>query len=122
MNITVVDNGRFPEGVEFPMLKAAKYGWQEFAQLTPEQIGENCWRTHIIVTLGTELTAEVLEKLPLLKLVIEGREGLVDLAAAAARGIVVSRMPDGLGCSHFCQEAAGTIDDFMAGKVRHRLI
>jgi uncharacterized protein YoaH (UPF0181 family) len=31
-------------------------------------------------------------------------------------------MPEGLGCSHFCQEAVETIDDFMAGKVRHRLI
>lgn len=122
MNITVLDNSRFPESVEFPMLKAAKYGWQEFAQLTPEEIGEQCWRTHIIITLGTELSAAVLEKLPMLKLVIEGREGLVDLDAAVARGIIVSRMPDGLGCSHFCQEAVETIDDFMAGQVRHRLI
>jgi phosphoglycerate dehydrogenase-like enzyme len=122
MNITVLDNSRFPESVEFPMPKAAKYGWQEFAQLTPDQIGENCWRTHIIITLGTELPSEVLEKLPMLKLVIEGRDGLVDLDAAVERGIAVSRMPEGLGCSHFCQEAVETIDDFMAGKVRHRLI
>lgn len=122
MNITVLDNSRLPENADFPMLKSAKYGWQEFAQLTPEEIGENCWRTHIIITLGTELSAAVLEKLPMLKLVIEAREGLVDLGAAAARGIVVSRMPEGLGGSHFCQEAAETIDDFMAGQVRHRLI
>lgn len=122
MNITVLDNANFPESIEFPPLKAAKYGWQEYPQLTPEQIGENCWRTHIIITLGTALSAEVLANLPMLKLVIEGRAGLVDLDAAVARGIPVSRMPDGLGCSHFCQEAVETIDDFMAGKVRHRLV
>lgn len=122
MNITVLDNSRFPNTIEFPMLKAAKYGWQEYPQLTPEQIGENCWRTHIIITLGTELPAEVLAKLPMLKLVIEGREGLVDLEYAVERGIFVSRMPNGLGCSHFCQEAVETIDDFMAGKARHRLV
>ncbi|BCB28133.1 hypothetical protein SKTS_30190 [Sulfurimicrobium lacus] len=122
MYITVIDNARFPDTVEFPMLKAAKYGWQEYPQLTPEQIGENCWRTHIIITLGTELPAEVLAKLPMLKLVIEARAGLVDLETAVARGIAVSRMPEGLGCSHFCKEAVETIDDFMAGKVRHRLV
>jgi phosphoglycerate dehydrogenase-like enzyme len=122
MNITVLDNARFPESVEFPMLKASKYGWQEFAQLPPDEIGEHCWRTHIIITLGTKLPAEVLEKLPMLKLVIEGRDGLVDLDAAVDRGIAVSRMPEGLSCSHFCRETVETIDDFMTGKVRHRLI
>lgn len=104
------------------MLKATKYGWQEFPQLTPQQISENCWRTHIIVTLGTELPAEVLTTLPMLKLVIEAKAGLVDLKAAVERGIAVSRLPDGLSCSHFCQEAVETIDNFMVGKVRHRLI
>ena len=28
MNITVLDNSRFPASVEFPLLRAAKYGWQ----------------------------------------------------------------------------------------------
>lgn len=122
MNITVLDNAHIPESAQFPMLKAAKYGWQEFPQLTPQQISENCWRTHIIVTIGTALPAEVLATLPMLKLVIEACEGLVDLEAAAARGITVCRLPNGLSGSHFCQEAVETIDDFMAGQIRHRLI
>lgn len=121
MNITVLDKSQFPESVEFPSLKAAKYGWHEFAQLTPEQIGENCWRTHIIITLGTRLSAEMLARLPMLQLVIEAREGLVDLDAAVERGIAVSCTPAGLSCSHFCQEAVDIIDDYMDGKRLHRL-
>lgn len=121
MNITVLDSACFPDGTQFPPLQAAKYGWQEFPQLPPEQIGD-CWRTHIIITLGTEVSAAMLDQLPMLKLVIEGRNGLVDLDAALARGIAVSRLPDGLNSSHFCQEAVDIIDDFMAGKRRHRLI
>lgn len=122
MNITVLDHAHLPEDVQFPILKATKYSWQEYPQLTSAQIGENCWRTHVIITLGTELPAEVLDKLPMLKLVIEARDGLVDLETALARGIVVSRPPDGLSYSHFCQEAVDIIDDFMDGKLRHCLI
>lgn len=122
MNITVLDKARFPQGVEFPPLKAAKYGWHEFAQLPLQQIGDSCWRTHIIITLGTELPADVLDQLPMLKLVIEARDGMVDLEAALARGIAVSRTPENLSCSHFCQEAVDIIDDFMEGKRRHCLI
>ncbi len=122
MNITVLDNAHLPENVQFPMLRAAKYGWQEFSQLTPAQIGENCWRTHVIITLGTALPAELLDKLPMLKLVIEAKEGLVDLEAALARGVVVSRTPESLSSSHFCQEAVDIIDDFMDGKRRHCVI
>jgi hypothetical protein len=58
----------------------------------------------------------------MLKLVIEARDGLVDLETALARGITVSRTPDGLSCSHFCQEAVDIVDDFMAGKLRHCVI
>ena len=122
MNITVLDNSRLPESAQFPMPKAAKYGWQELPQLTPAQLGENCWRTHIIITLGTALPTELLDKLPMLKLVIEAKDGLIDLEAALARGIAVSRSPDGLSSSHFCQEAVDIIDDFMDGKRRHRVI
>ncbi|MFA7316128.1 MAG: hypothetical protein WC029_00960 [Sulfuricella sp.] len=122
MNITVLDNSRLPESVQFPMPRAAKYGWQEFAQLTAEQIGENCWRTHVIITLGTALPAGLLDKLPMLKLVIEAKDGLTDLEAALARGVAVSRTPEGLSSSHFCQEAVDIIDDFMDGKRRHRAI
>ncbi|MBZ0105964.1 MAG: hypothetical protein K8H84_10090 [Sulfuricella denitrificans] len=122
MNITVLDHAHLPEDARFPILKATKYSWQEYPQLTLAQIGENCWRTHVIITLGTELPAEVLDKLPMLKLVIEAKDGLVDLETALARGIVVSRPPDGLSYSHFCQEAVDIIDDFIAGKLRHCLI
>ena len=122
MNITVLDNAHFPETVEFPLLKAKKYGWQEFPQLSPEQIVENCWRTHVIITLGTALPAEVLAKLPMLKLVIEAKEGLVNLESALARGVAVSRTPDALSSSHFCQEAVDIINDFMDGKLRHCVI
>lgn len=122
MNITVLDNTFLPEDTHFPMLKAVKYGWQEFPQLTPEQIAENCWRTHIVVTLGTALPASVMAQLPMLKLIIEARDGLVDLDAAVERGIVVARLPEGLDASHFCQEVVETIDGFMAGIFRHRLV
>jgi phosphoglycerate dehydrogenase-like enzyme len=122
MKITVLDKAKGLQDFEFPMPKAKKFGWQEFDQLSPQEIVENCWRTHILITLATELPAEILDKLPMLKLVIEARAGLVDLEAALAHGIAVSRTPNDLSHSHFCQEAVDIIDDFMAGKPRHCVI
>ena len=122
MNVAVLDAARLPPGVQFPPLKAAKYGWQEYPRLTEGEIAENCWRAHVILTLSTPLDAATLAALPMLKLVIEACDGLVDLEAAAARGVAVARLPSGLEGGSLCHEAVETIDAFLEGAVRHRLI
>lgn len=117
MNIVVVDAARLPAGAEFPMLKAAKFRWEEFPQLTHDQIAEKCLRADVIVTLGTPLPAAILSGLPRLKLVVlAGHAQLVDLETAKANDIAVCPIP--ADKPSMCQEVADVIDAFIAGTLQ----
>ncbi len=116
MNIVVVDAARLPAGTEFPMLKAAKFRWEEFPQLSDDQIAEKCQRADVIVTLGSVLAPALISSLPRLKLVIPGNGRLVDAEAAKARGIEVRVVSSGSPST--CQEVADIIDGFIAANLR----
>ncbi len=101
MNIVVIDRENLPMEVEFPFLEAAKYGWVERAELSDEELAEVAWRSHVLVTTSKVITAMVIEKLPLLKMVAivgdcaDKNCNLVDFEAIDARDIEVSHVPGG---------------------------
>ena len=126
MNIVVIDKENLPEGVEFPFLEAAKYGWVERAEVSDEELAEVAWRSHILVTTQKKISAAVIERLPLLKMVaIIGDCGdqkcdLVDFDAVATRQIHVSHVPGGSVTSaaeaeQCMAEAVRNIDAMIAG-------
>lgn len=101
MNIVVIDKQNLPEGVEFPFLEAPKYGWVERADVTEEELAELAWRSHVLVTTNMRISGAIIEKLPLLKMVVivgdcaDKRCDLVDFEAVQARQIEISHVPGG---------------------------
>ncbi len=125
MNIVVLDKEKLPDGVEFPFLQAAKYGWVERPTVEPGEIEEVAWRAHVVVTAATPIPASTLEKLPLLKMVVivgdfSSSPGLIDLQAAASRGVLVSHVPGGdyassVAAETCCSSVVENIDAMIAG-------
>ena len=101
MNIVVIDKENLPEGVEFPFLEAPKYGWIERIEVSDEELAEVAWRSHVLVPTKKAISAAVVEKLPLLKMVVivgdcaDKSCDLVDFEAMAARQIKISHVPGG---------------------------
>jgi lactate dehydrogenase-like 2-hydroxyacid dehydrogenase len=99
LKIVVVDSGRLAAGVEFPPLDIDKYGWEQYPDLSGEDLAERCWRADIVVSLGAAITREVLEKMPRLRLLITAGDacGLLDQETAQARGVELLAFPEA-GC------------------------
>ena len=101
MTIKIVVMGRsaLPEGVEFPLLEAARYSWEEYLQLTRQDLVDRCWRADVVVILGggIRIDGELLDKLGRLKLLIIPTSAMVQIGreVAAARGIVLREHSEG---------------------------
>jgi len=95
INVVVVDGGKLPEGVEFPPLEAAKYGWEQYLQLENDDIAERCWRADILVALSSAIIRANLVKMPRLKLLITAGEACrrLDQAAAQQQGVEFLAFP-----------------------------
>jgi phosphoglycerate dehydrogenase-like enzyme len=85
IKVVVVDRAKLPEGVEFPPLQASKYGWEEYPSLDCEALAERCWKADVLVSLGTPIRRELMEKLHRLKFVITAGNAIEELDEAAAR-------------------------------------
>ncbi len=124
MNIVVLDKSRLPDGVEFPFLQATKYGWVERTQVEEEEIAEVAWRSHVVVTVETPIPSAILERLPLLQLVVvvgSYHQSLIDLEQAKARGVMVTDTSPGevdsmAGAQVCCDRAVEIIDAMIAGE------
>jgi hypothetical protein len=101
VKVVVLDAGRLPAGVDFPPLKAAKYGWEQYPALTGADIVDRCWRADILVSLGTPIHGATLAELHRLKLVI----GCADSLAAVNRG---TDSPGGVEFLTFPEPVEGT--------------
>jgi phosphoglycerate dehydrogenase-like enzyme len=96
IKVVVLDAAQLPAGVDFPPLEVVKYGWEQYPQLTGDDIAERCWRADIVVTLGTPIDRPVLEKMIKVGLLIcaSGACAQVDQAAVAERGVELLAFPD----------------------------
>jgi phosphoglycerate dehydrogenase-like enzyme len=121
MNIAIVDYARIAADADFPLLKTTlDYRWSQYPALDPARVLEDCWRTHVLVTVACPISAETLAGLPKLEYVIiaSDERGLVDDAAAAARGIRIVRIPGtaSLAPAALCQAIVDELDALAAGR------
>ena len=96
INVVVIDGGKLPEGVEFPPLETAKFGWEQHLQLDDDEVAERCWRADILVVLSSAIKRANIEKLPRLKLLIMagGACRQLDQVAAQEQGVELLAFPD----------------------------
>ena len=91
MRSIFLDRNTFSESVRFPASRLPDCHWWEYPRTLPEQLLANAGGAEVLVTNKVRLPAEVLEKLPELKLVAVAATGVdhVDLGAARRLGIGV---------------------------------
>lgn len=121
--VMVIDSAQLPAGAEFPPLEAAKYGWEQYPQLSEDEIGERCWRADILVSLSTAIHRPVLEKLDKLKLLIVAGEACngLDQDAAREHGVELLAFPDAnLGDAEGAQELCGQVSAAINHYLRNR--
>lgn len=127
IKVVVVDGARLPESVEFPPLETEKYSWEQYPALSKEGIADRCWRTDILISLGTPIDRSILEELQRLKLVIAADNACaaLDLAAARENGVAVLEFPD-FNCADpaeaqvLCADIARAIDDYIRDQKAER--
>jgi hypothetical protein len=120
MNIVVLDYGRLPADVDFPPLEANRYGWEQYPELTGEQVSERCWRADVIVNLGSVLDGAQLAELGKLRLLIVADDParLLPLTLLRERGVRVEHLScvnldDRAAAQDLCNRIAACIDGFM---------
>jgi phosphoglycerate dehydrogenase-like enzyme len=112
IKVVVLDGGQLPADVEFPPLELEKYGWEQYPQLSGEDIAERCWRADIVVTLGTHVDRGTLEKMAKIGLLICAGKACaaVDQEAATARGVEILGFPDAdLGSAAAAQDLCNRV-------------
>ena len=120
IKVVVLDAGRLPAGVEFPPLKIAKYGWEQYPALSGDDIAERCWRADIIVSLGTSIDRITLEKLHRLKLLISVGEACrsLDQELAGTRGVELLAFMEPIGsdpvaAQAVCNQVSQAVDHYL---------
>jgi glycerate dehydrogenase len=126
MNVVVVDSAHLAGEADFPMPALDKFGWQEYPELSAEEVAERCWRTDIIVTVDTPIDKTVIDKAFKLKLIIAAADDYshIDLDAARARGITVCHVPDTdpydtSAGEAICTQVVKNINAYIQGKAIH---
>jgi len=119
-NIVVLDAARLPADVEFPPLETKKYGWEQYPQLVGDDIAEHCSRADIVISLGTAIGLEDLEKMEKIGLLVCAGEacGQVDQVALATRGVEILAFThvacgSGENDRDFCNRTVAAIDHYV---------
>ena len=128
MNVYVIDSGRLAGEADFPMLDLPKFGWQQFPELAPEEVGERCWRADVLVTVATPVDRATIDQAFKLKLIAVAGMSVdhVDLDAARERGIQVCNVPgldpaDHASSQEICFEVVENIHAFLRDEERNRV-
>ena len=122
IKVVVVDAACLPSGVDFPPLDIDKYGWEQYPQLTGEDIAERCWRADIVVTLSTAIDLAALEKMTKIGLLICAGTAcdLLDQSAAEKRGVELLAFADAQwDSSDAAQDACNRITAAIDHYIRH---
>lgn len=96
INIVIVDHAHLAGEADYPPLDINRYGWEQYPELSDQQLLERCWRAEIIVSVATEITAAAIQKMPKLKvLIVPGNShSLVDRSVAEKHNIQVMYITD----------------------------
>lgn len=96
IKVVVLGAVQLPAGVDFPPLDLDKYAWEQYPQPSQEDIAERCWRADIVVTLGSPINKNILEKMVKIGLLICVGESCaqVDQAAVISRGVELLAFPE----------------------------
>jgi lactate dehydrogenase-like 2-hydroxyacid dehydrogenase len=120
MNVVVVDSAHLAGEADFPMLALDKFGWQQYPELTGEEVAERCWRADIIISVDTPIDKRVIDKAFKLKLIVAAANavGHIDREAAAARGITVCHVPgadpaQAAAAEAICTQVVETINAYL---------
>ena len=91
MRSIFLDRNTFSESVRFPASRLPDCHWWEYPRTLPDEVLANASGAEVIVTNKVRLPADLLEKLPGLKLIAVAATGVdhVDLGAARRLGIGV---------------------------------
>lgn len=126
MNIVVLDHAQMAGEADYPMLSLDKYGWQQFLRLDDDEVEERCWRSDVVISSHTPVTADVINKAFKLKLIIAAGEDTshIDLDAARARNIQVSHTPamhpdNPNQCQAICDRIIEIIEAFLKNQPLH---
>jgi glycerate dehydrogenase len=95
MKIAFLDRSTFSDAIAFPVASLAA-DWREHARTTPDEVLIHAAAAVVVVTNKVRLPAQLLEKLPQLKLVAVAATGVdhVDLETARRLGIGVCNVRD----------------------------
>ncbi len=95
MNIVMLDSGQLTGEADFPEVNINKYGWQQFVSLENTEVEERCWRTDVIISTNTPITAQIIKESFKLRLIIAAGDNTehIDRAAADARDIQIMNVP-----------------------------
>lgn len=120
MNVIMVDAGNLAGDADFPMINLNKFGWQQFIQLDEDEVIERCWRSDIIISAGTPINKQVIDKSFKLQLIVAAGDSYdhIDLDAAAERGIKVCNTPNlipsnAADTDKLCQQVIDNINAFL---------
>lgn len=96
MQAVFLDAGTFGEQETFAPLKDLPLQWTFYDQTLPSEILKRAEAAEILVINKTVLTKEILQKLPLLRLVCVTATGVncIDLEAAQQRSVTVCNIPN----------------------------
>ncbi len=129
MNIVMVDSDQLTGDADFPDIELDKYGWQQYLQLSEDELEERCWRADIVISATTPISRTVIDKAFKLQLVIAAGNSVehIDLDACQERGIQVCNVPGLVGDHHqatvkICTQVAASINAWLAGTPLNRVI
>ena len=116
----MVDAGNLAGDADFPMINLNKFGWQQFIELDTDEVIERCWRSDVIISAGTPINKQVIDKSFKLQLIVAAGDAYdhIDLEAAAQRGIKVCNTPglnpaNATDTDKLCQQVVANINAFL---------
>jgi len=128
MLIVVVDNSNIAGDADFPEPDLPKYGWEQFPELSKEDLAIRCWRAEVVVSAALTIDKSIIDKSFQLKLIVAAGDPTehIDRVAAAERGIKVCHVP-GLDPANadtseaLCNQVIEVINSFYRNELMHEV-
>jgi lactate dehydrogenase-like 2-hydroxyacid dehydrogenase len=126
--MVVVDNNNIAGDADFPEVDLPKYGWEQFPELSTEDLSVRCWRAEVVVSAACPIDKPIIDNSFLLKLIIAAGDSTdhIDKATAAERGIKVCHIP-GLDPANaetndqLCSQVIDVINSFYRNELIHEV-
>jgi len=126
--MVVVDNNNIAGNADFPEPDLAKYGWEQFPELSKEDLAIRCWRAEVVVSAALAIDKSIIDKSFQLKLIVAAGDSAehIDRVVAAERGIKVCHIP-GIDPANvetseaLCSQVIDVINSFYRDELMHEV-